>query len=218
MRLQHHDILLFTGDSVTACERGLPIGERYSLGYGYVSLINSLLACCCPDQVVRVLNTGVNGNRVFELENRWQRDVIDIEPDWLSVMIGINDVWRQFDHPGKADQVTRDSYRTTYQRMLEQVRSSLKGLVLMTPFYLELNTEDSMRKEMDVYGGIVRELAEEFDAIFVDTQRAFDVLLQHRPNQSIAWDRVHPNQTGHVILATAFLQQMGVDFQQLCQF
>ena len=67
------------------------------MGAGYVSFIDSILGAALPELPLRVLNTGISGNRVTDLEARWQSDVLDLQPDWLSVMIGINDVWRQLD-------------------------------------------------------------------------------------------------------------------------
>jgi lysophospholipase L1-like esterase len=69
------------------------------LGTGYVSLVDSLLRAAYPQGRIRMVNMGTSGNTVRDLAERWQTDVLDLEPDWLSIMIGINDVWRQFDSP-----------------------------------------------------------------------------------------------------------------------
>jgi lysophospholipase L1-like esterase len=94
-------------DSITDCGHGLPVGEsvKDNLGNGYVNMINALLTAKYPAQGIRVLNTGISGNTVLDLQGRWEQDVLALKPDWLSVMIGINDVWRQFDrtHPGQSD-------------------------------------------------------------------------------------------------------------------
>lgn len=203
--------VLFIGDSITDCGRERPVGRRKgNLGAGYVSFIDNILGAALPEVPLRVLNTGISGNRVIELEARWQSDVLDLEPDWLSVMIGINDVWRQFDSgPGMA-QVESGQYESVYRSLLAQTRPQLKGLVLMSPYFLETNRSDPMRAKMDVYGGITKKLAEEFDAVFVDVQSAFDRYLAHQPTQSLCGDRVHPNGVGHMIIARAFLSAVGV--------
>ena len=212
MKLQDGQTILFTGDSITDCGRGRPVGLRAGLGNGYVALVDSLLASAHPDQRVRVLNTGISGNTVVDLDARWQTDVLDLDPDWLAVMIGINDVWRRFDNHLDPDQVTIDRYERVYRELLKQTRPRLQGLVLMTPYYIEANTTDPLRTEMDAYGRVVNALAGEFDAVFVDTQAAFDAYLRHRPTQELCGDRVHPNQTGHMILARAFLHAMDYDW------
>ena len=203
--------LLFVGDSITDCGRERPVGQRWnSLGEGYVSFVDSILGAVIPGTTITVLNTGVSGNRVTDLEARWQSDVLDLEPNWLSVMIGINDVWRQFDSEPGAEQVEPEQYELVYRSLLAKTRSQLDGLVLMTPYFLETNREDPMRLKMDAYGTITKKLAVEFDAIFVDTQATFDHYLAHQPTESLCADRVHPNELGHMILARAFLNALGV--------
>ena len=203
--------LLFIGDSITDCGREHPVGQRCnSLGGGYVSFVDSIMGAVIPGTPITVLNTGISGNRVTDLEARWQSDVLNLEPNWLSVMIGINDVWRQFDSEPSTEQVEPEQYELVYRSLLEKTRSQLDGLVLMTPYFLETNREDPMRLKMDAYGTITKKLAVEFDAIFVDTQAAFDHYLGHQPTESLCIDRVHPNGLGHTILARAFLHALGV--------
>ena len=203
--------LLFIGDSITDCGREHPVGQRWnSLGGGYVSFVDSIMGAVIPGTPITVLNTGISGNRVTDLEARWQSDVLDLEPNWLSVMIGINDVWRQFDSESGAEQVEPEQYELVYRSLLEKTRSQLDGLVLMTPYFLETNREDPMRLKMDAYGSITKKLAVQFDAIFVDTQATFDHYLANQPTESLCADRVHPNGLGHMILARAFLNALGV--------
>lgn len=204
--------LLFIGDSITDCGRDRPVGQRWnSLGDGYVNFVDSILGAAMPETPIRVLNTGISGNRVTDLEARWQSDVLDLEPNWLSLMIGINDVWRQFDAEPGAEQVEPEQYELVYRSVLAKTRPQLDGLVLMTPYFLETNREDPMRVKMDTYGAITKKLAADFDAISVDTQAAFDHYLAHQPTQSLCADRVHPNGVGHIILARAFLSAVGVN-------
>lgn len=212
MKLKNGQTVLFVGDSITDCGRSRPVGQGAGLGNGYVAFVDSLLATCFPQDRIKILNTGLSGNRVVDLESRWQRDVLELNSDWLSVMIGINDVWRQFDNDLGSDQVLIERYEETYRRVLAQAHPKLKGLILMTPYYLESNKNDPMRQKMDEYGGIVKQLATEFDAVFIDVQAAFDKYLQQRPTQSLSGDRVHPNKTGHMIIAKAFLSAIGFDW------
>ncbi|WP_026962647.1 SGNH/GDSL hydrolase family protein [Alicyclobacillus herbarius] len=217
MRIQAKQKLVMIGDSITDCGRQRPVGEGSSLalGNGYVALVDGWLRALYPDYGIRVVNMGIGGDTVRHLAARWQTDVINQKPDWLSVMIGINDVWRQFDHPLQPEwHVLPEEYEQTLRSLLEQVRGSLSGLVLMTPFYLEPNRDDPMRRRMDEYGRIVRRVADDFAAVFVDTQAAFDQLWAHTYPASIALDRVHPDLAGHTLLARAFLQAIGFDFQR----
>jgi lysophospholipase L1-like esterase len=205
MKIADGETILFTGDSITDCGRELPLGEGAGLGEGYVALVDGLLAAGRPECQIKVLNTGISGNRVIDLETRWQNDVLAHRPDWLSIMIGINDVWRQFDNAEDPNQVTIERYETVYRRLLDQVRPGLQGLVLMTPYVIEPDRDEPMRNRMDVYGEVVKRLAAETDAVFVDVQAAFDRTLAYRSAASLAEDRIHPNQTGHMIIAQSFL-------------
>ena len=93
MKIENSDSILFIGDSITDCDRVRPVGMRDWLGESYVAFVNALLAANYPERDIKVLNTGTSGNRIIDLEARWQTDVLDLAPDWLSIMIGINDVW-----------------------------------------------------------------------------------------------------------------------------
>lgn len=204
--------LVMIGDSITDCDRSRPVGEGLfgAYGNGYVNLVNALLGATYPEKGIRVVNMGTSGDTVRDLKNRWKTDVLDLKPDWLSIMIGINDVWRQYDLPlQKERHVYLDEYERTLEELIAQTNSELKGLVLMTPFIIEPNRNDAMRATMDKYGAAVKRLAEKYDAVFVDVQAAFDDALRYYYPATLAWDRIHPNTTGHMIIARAFLKAVG---------
>ncbi|MBN1672258.1 MAG: SGNH/GDSL hydrolase family protein [Kiritimatiellae bacterium] len=215
MKLGNGSKLLFIGDSITDAGRARPVGEDVAdkLGNGYVSMVAALLGAVCPDRAIRVLNTGISGNTVRDLKARWQTDAIDLQPDWLSVMIGINDVWRNFAQPAQRPfHVPIEEYEQTLDALLAAVRPSLKGLVLMTPYFVEPNRAEPMRAMMDRYGAVVKKLADRYDAVFADTQAAFDRVLDVRHPGTIAGDRVHPGKLGHMIIARAFLQAVAFEW------
>ncbi len=209
MLLQPNSKLLFVGDSITDCGRERPVAEGNGLGNGYVSLVNALLNSTYPQHRIRIANVGTSGNTVRDLDARWQTDVLNLKPDWLSMMIGINDVWRQFDSPLQTEwHVSLEEYQSTLGRLIQKTTPQLKGLILMTPCFIEANRSDPMRAMMDQYSNAVRGLAEKHQAICVDTQAAFDSALQFVHAMSLAGDRIHPNWTGHMILARAFLDEV----------
>jgi lysophospholipase L1-like esterase len=212
VRLTRNDKLVMIGDSITDCGRKQPVGEGLNdaLGRGYVAQVNALLNAVYPHLAVRVVNMGTSGHTVRDLKERWERDLLDLQPDWVSVKIGINDVWRQFDLPTmKEAHVYIDEYEATLTDLVQRTRPRVKGMVLLTPYYLEPNRSDSMRAAMDRYGAVVRRVAAENDSILVDTQAAFDQVLEHLYPGTLAWDRVHPNQSGHMTIARAFLNAIG---------
>ena len=209
MKIQPNTKLLMLGDSITDCGRVRPIAEASgdALGTGYVSLINACLTATSPQARIRIVNMGVSGNTVRDLAARWSSDVVSLNPDWLSILIGINDVWRQFDTRLQIEEhISLDEYARTLETLLRPTRPQLKGLVLMTPYFIEPNRADPMRAKMDEYSAVVRKLAERYQAILVDTQAAFDSVLAELHPMALAGDRVHPNLTGHMILARAFLK------------
>jgi len=216
MLLEKGDKLLMIGDSITDCGRARPVGEGFAgLGDGYVRLVYALLTAVYPEKLIRVINMGVSGNTVRALKERWDTDVLALRPDWLSIMIGVNDVWRQFDAPQMVGvHVLPEEYENTLEMLVKQTRPLLKGLVLMRPFHIEPLKEDAMRSTVDLYGDIVKKIAEKYDAIFVDTQAAFDKLLQYGHSSRYSWDRVHPDLAGHTVIAKAFLDAIGFDWNR----
>ena len=214
MLLHANDKLLFIGDSISDFNRARPVGEGLFNAWGtsYVADVGATLGCAYPELGIRVVNMGISGNQARDLEARWQTDVMDLHPDWVSVLIGINDVWRQFDSPALKEQhVSPEDYEACYRRLIEQTLPTVKGMILMTPYFMEPNREDPMRRRMDEYGAIVRKLAEEYHLVFVDLQSAWDELFTHVHPCSIAWDRIHPNETGHMLIARKFLAAIGAD-------
>lgn len=207
MILQPGTKLLMIGDSITDCGRGWPVGQGDGLGNGYVALVDAWLRAAHPARSIYITNMGISGNTVRDLQARWQSDVLDLAPDWLSIFIGINDVWRRFGDPlGMIDHVPLDEYATALEQLVSDTRSRLRGLVMMTPFFIEPDRSESMRAMMDQYGRVVRDIAACHDAVLVDTQAAFDAVLAHVPPAELSHDRVHPGLTGHMILARAFLR------------
>lgn len=216
MKIAKGSKLVFVGDSITDAGRARPVGEGLfdPLGRGYVNLVNALLGAVCPTQDIRVVNVGNSGDRSLDLVARWQSDVLDQRPEWLSIMIGINDVWRQFDSPlQKEVHVPIHEYETTLEDLVNRTLPQLRGLVMMTPYYIEPNRKEPMRAMMDKYGSAMKKVARRHGAILVDVQAAFDQALKTTYPGALAWDRIHANQAGHMIIAKAFLDAVGFEWK-----
>jgi lysophospholipase L1-like esterase len=218
MLFQPRTKLLFIGDSITDAGRNrngdAPSDGLFDpLGRGYVTMVESMLTATYPELAIRVMNVGNSGNTVRDLAGRWDRDVLAHQPDYVSIMIGINDVWRQFDSYRQTEQhVPLEEYERTLTSLVERTRPAVKRLILCTPFYIENLPQDAMRVRMTQYGDVVRKLAKKTESILVDTQAAFDEVLKHMHSSGLAWDRVHPNQAGHMVMARAFLKSVGYVF------
>ncbi len=214
MRLQDRETLLFIGDSVTDAGRQRPIGVAAGdgLGTGYVRVVDTLLNVYYPEQFFQIINMGCSGHTTRDLLARWETDVFDLKPDRVVLCIGFNDVWRQYDSPARPSaHVLLDEYRSNLKTMIESTKDRVKELILMTPYYLEKNPEDAMRRSMDEYGGAVKELAKEYGLACVDLQKEFDDYLNYRYPAYVMWDRVHPGAVGGFIIARTFLRELGFD-------
>jgi lysophospholipase L1-like esterase len=200
--------IVFIGDSITdAGRRTDPLGN----GTGYFNLVRSFVLGRYPELGLSIVNRGIGGDTVRHLKNRWQDDVIAEKPDWLSVKIGINDVWRTFGEKVH-EAVPIDEFETTYRELLTQaVEQTGAKLILAEPYVIEADKNNPFRAKMDQYGQVVRKIAGDFGAINVRTQQAFDVALQTTTPDDWAADKIHPNTPGHAIIALAFLRAIGFE-------
>ncbi len=216
MIFNKYDRIVFAGDSVTDMGSAQPIGEGLSdhVGRGYVRVLENMLASYYPEIPLRVTNSGTSGNTSRDLAERFDRDVVDLKPDWVSICIGINDVWRQFDCPAMLDkQVFPEEYENNLEQMIEKVKKQVKGVFILSPYYIEPNRDDKMRARMDEYVAIAEKLAKKHNCKFVNFQAMFERYCHYHHSSYIAWDRVHPNQIGATLMAREFLKQCDFDYQ-----
>ncbi len=202
---QSGDKVLFIGDSITDCGRR---DAHAPLGHGYVRKITELITAKYPERDISYVNKGIGGDIVEGLESRWDIDVIDEKPKWLSVKIGINNASRQH-----AEGVSTEAYlpiwEACYRRILTRAKTELgASLFLFEIFYIEEDVDMPRPLAVDVYNESIHKLAEEFDARLIPTNAAFDLAVAARPGA--LWttqDGVHPNAEGHTLMALEFLKQ-----------
>jgi len=202
--------ILFIGDSVTDCNRARPVGERKNLGDGYVSLINSYFELEHYKRAYRVINMGISGNTIRDLHERWTDDVLSRKPDVLTIMIGINDVWRQYDELFQTDEhVFVDEYKKKLEKIIDLSTEQGTRIILMSPFLIEQNKDDKMKKHLLEYIEIARSIAREKDVNFIELQRVFEEYLINNDaySMTLSADRVHPKLTGHMIIAKAWMNK-----------
>jgi lysophospholipase L1-like esterase len=215
-RFQHHyrvpvifsagQRIVFIGDSITDCDRR---GPHAPYGDGYVNLVRSFVTARYPELGLTWLNRGVGGDTVRQLADRWETDAVATRPDWLSVKIGINDVWRAFGSDPQ-DAVPIDEYGATLRRLLRRaVDATGCRLIVAEPYVIEPDRDEPQRAATDRYGLLAREIAAEFAAVNVRTQEAFDRVLTTTTNADWAEDRIHPNTAGHAVIAQEFLRALG---------
>jgi len=213
MLFEKNSKLLMIGDSITDCGRGYPVGEGVNLGGGYVSFVNALLTAKFPEKNIKVLNTGISGDTVRHLRARWKSDVLDLSPDYLSVKIGVNDVWRFFDSPDNPDlAVGIKEYEDTYRNLVAQAKTKIKKIILITPFLAVTDKTEPMMELLVLYIDIVKKIAAENDLLLVDLQPVIDGYIENGiAPECIAGDTVHPTPVGSMIIARAFLKICGAE-------
>jgi lysophospholipase L1-like esterase len=198
--------IVFIGDSVTDCGRA---GAHAPFGNGYVSLVRAFVTARWPATRLTWLNRGVGGDTVRHLSARWDTDAVVTQPDWLFVMIGINDVWCAFgDHPEAA--VPIDEYERTLRELLRRaVAATGCRLIVADPYLIEPDRGDPRRAAFDRYSGVSAALATDLDAVHIATQQAFDRVLEVSAPAEWSLDGIHPNLPGHAVIADAVLAAIG---------
>ena len=208
MIFEHGDRIVFAGDSVTDMGSACPVGDQggENLGRSYVRIIDNMLAAWYPERIIAILNAGISGNTSRDLHARWDRDILGCSPMWVSICIGINDVWRQFDSPMRPDWAV---FPKEYEKNLNVIADKTTVPMLwITPFFIEPNRQDLMRKRVDEYRGIFKSVAKDRGYNVVDVQEIFDEYLQKRYSAYLSWDRVHPGRIGGYLIAKAVVKAL----------
>ena len=213
--------ILFQGDSITDGNRykskSSEWDKNHQIGHSYVYIITGLLGMQYPERGLEFVNRGISGNTAGELEKRWQTDALDIEPDVLSVLVGVNDCVRASTHAVKDLSASR--YEESYRSILRKSREKNPELkiILLEPFaYTDtqnIENAEIRRAILRTEQKIVRRLAEEFDAIFIPLQELFDKARTVREPSYWLWDGTHPTEAGHALIAKEFLKATKDIFQ-----
>ncbi len=201
--------VLFQGDSITDCGRLTCGGSGFSnggLGAGYPGMIAARLMCDHPETEWDFINRGIGGNRIVDLYARWKTDCLNLNPDWLSILIGVNDTWHRF---GSNNGVEVPRYARFYRELLTWTRECLPHIkfILMDPFVCPgLPDRAQFVEELTERRKVVAELAREFNAIHIPLQKLFDEAFTRAPEAYWAADGVHPTPAGHQLITDAWLK------------
>lgn len=197
--------LLFIGDSITAA--GLR-EDPEQIGTGYVRLIHDYLKVSPLKSPIQIINKGVGGDTVIDLAARWTEDVISHHPDYLSISIGVNDVWRQLDNK-RTDQVYPDRFEEVYDDLLGQVKAKTDAkIILMEPTIIEENIKSPGNMKLIPYVNIIHKLANKYDGVYIPTHAAFLSYLKNETSYQLTTDGVHMNSTGNMLMAKTWLGVM----------
>ncbi|MDD4108581.1 MAG: SGNH/GDSL hydrolase family protein [Prolixibacteraceae bacterium] len=207
---QQGGTVLFQGDSITDArrekEKQLP-NSPDSFGSGYAFLAASKLLNSCAAKDLTIYNRGISGNKVFQLAERWDKDCLDLNPDVLSILIGVNDYWHMRNNRYDG---TVEVYENDYRALLRRTKDSLPDtkLVICQPFVV-VNTsavDESWVEPMKEYQVVAKKLADEFSTIWIPFQEVFDEALKYAPGVYWTADGVHPSMAGAQLMAEAWLK------------
>lgn len=204
--------ILFQGDSITDAGRSREdsaVNSQPALGNGYAWLAAAQLLVDRPDAKLKIFNRGISGNKVFQLAERWQADCLDLKPDVLSILIGVNDFWHKHKHGYDG---TVEKYESDYRALVEQTKNALPTvkLVILEPFVLKVGAvDDSWFPEFDGYRAAAKRVAESVGAAFVPFQTMFDIAVKIAPPARWAGDGVHPSNDGAALMADWWLRGVG---------
>jgi lysophospholipase L1-like esterase len=207
--INNGDTILFQGDSITDAGRsretaGTP-NLQPGLGNGYAWLAGAELLVTRPEANLKIFNRGISGNKVYQLAERWPADCLDLKPNVLSILIGVNDLWHKLN--GKYDG-TLEVYENDYRKLLTHTREALPKvkLIICEPFVLRCGAvNDKWFPEFDQYRAAARRVADSFKAAFVPFQAMFDQAVKYAPPEHWAKDGVHPTPAGAALMAHEWL-------------
>lgn len=197
--------ILFIGDSITAA--GLRIFTD-KIGTGYVRLIHDYLKVSKLNNPLEIVNKGVSGDRVIDLAERWDQDVIAEQPDYVSISIGVNDVWRQLDRK-LLSQVYPKEFEQVYDDLLKRIKMETEAkIILMEPTVIEEVIESEGNIKLKPYIEAIHKLADKYDATIIPTHQTFLNYLEKEGTEDLTTDGVHMTSVGNTLMAKTWLNVM----------
>ncbi len=196
--------ILFQGDSIT--DAGRDKRNYHNMGNGYPKYASQLIANAYPDRDFEFINLGISGNRTDQLFDRLYRDALSLEPDLVSVLIGINDIWHRY---GNDRIMTSDEQLLlNYRRILTELKEKTNAkIVMLSPYVLDCDEKEHMRKDLCRVLPGIRELAKEFADAYVPLDLLFAEVVKTQPEPHFySADGVHPNQNGAAFIGARYAE------------
>jgi lysophospholipase L1-like esterase len=202
--------ILFQGDSITDGNRGRNEDPNHILGHGYAFAIAAETGSRFPERKLTFINKGVSGDKIQDLLTRWKTDCLDLNPDVVSILAGINDI---LGYIHREEQFDSAQFENQYRQLLDVTRTHIPQvlLVLGEPFILNVGmvVKDPERwKEMiEAAQVIVKKLAKEYNTVFVPYQSVFTEACKRGEASYWIWDGIHPTYAGHGLMKEAWLEE-----------
>ena len=191
--------ILFQGDSIT--DAGRDKRNYHNMGWGYPKYASELIAKAHPELDIEFINFGISGNRTSQLFDRLYTDAIAFQPDVISILIGINDIWHRYG--GEKIATTDAQLELNYRSILERLKKETNAKILiLSPYLLDCEDKENMREDLKTVLPIVRKLADEYADAYVGLDKLFDEALKTQPAPLYySGDGVHPNENGAKFIA-----------------
>ncbi|MDD6211337.1 MAG: SGNH/GDSL hydrolase family protein [Bacteroidales bacterium] len=208
--LKQDAVILFQGDSITDWGRkreNVGYNDQVGLGGGYPLFATAQLLCKYPQKNLRIYNRGISGNKVYELRDRWDEECIDLKPDVLSILVGVNDYWHKLSFGYKG---TVETYEKDYTALLKYTKERLPDvqLIIGEPFAIKgvKAVDDKWFPEFDKFRAAAKRIASAFGAMFIPYQEIFDDACKLAPPAYWTGDGVHPSLAGAELMAEAWMK------------
>ena len=195
--------VVFFGDSITASNRNLLDPE--DLGVGYVKIAAGKLRLLYPDTAFQFVNRGVDGDRTAELLQRVKKDVVDENPDYVVLEVGINDVWCRF---SRGEEVTPEAFRVNYLQLVDTILATGAKLFLIQPYALKMGDKQRFRPFLERFNDIIREIAAVRDVALVPVDEIFMGVTQDIDPAQFTTDGVHPTHRGCRYIADLLIKEL----------
>lgn len=204
--------ILFQGDSITDCGRKRDV--FYDMGNGYANLIKGTLGMDYPDEY-EFINRGMGGNRIVDLYARIKLDFINLNPEYASILIGVNDTWHEIGHQNGVD---TQKFEKIYTMLIDEIKAACPEikLLIIAPFVLEgsatCDTEEipdrweRFKKDVAEKAVVAKEIARKYDLPLIELQPAFDKACAEAPAEYWTRDGVHPTVCGHEIIKRLWIE------------
>jgi lysophospholipase L1-like esterase len=209
--VQDGQTFLFQGDSITDCGRR---DSAAPYGAGYAAIFRELAMALFPERGITFINKGIGGNTTVDLRERWDDDTLRHQPDWMSLLVGINDLHRYLFNPDTEGKISPQQFAEHYDWLLERVTKETPAkLILLEPFFISLSSCDTTRKlVLDVlpeYIQVVRDMSAKYSTLLVNMHDIYQAHLVYRDADHFCPEPVHPNHTGHLAMALELMRVLG---------
>ena len=198
--------ILFHGDSITDSARNRELDHLRGMGYSTIAA--GEIGLDYPNEF-KIINRGVSGNRIVDIYARIGKDIVALNPDYMSLLIGVNDVWHELD---SNNGIEEEKFEMIYCLIIEELKAKLPNLklIIMEPFVLEgpVTTEhiDYFRTEVKKRAAASKRVADKYGIKFVPLQEKFDEAVKKAPETYWLIDGVHPTAAGHEIIAREWVK------------